>query len=192
MRFTKPVGSVLVLFVCMSCRGDSRPGPADSGTERSQSASVSPADSARMTAAQHALKAFLDASRESTPDPIALDTLGACGEGAQSYFPTTLLAGYTLLAFESRGDTVVGRAEVVSVAEQDIDRRAADRFIARQRVRSDVLEWDVIPDGEGHWAVCNGLRFGYHGADSLTTWRPDGASYGTARRLADSIATVRR
>ena len=125
-------------------------------------------------------------------DAVALDTLGACGEGGQSYFPSTLLAGFTLLAFESRGDTIVGRAEVVTVAEQDIDRRAANRFVARQRVRRDVLEWDVIPEGNGRWTVCNGLRFGYRGVDSLTTWRPDGASYASARRLADSVVKVRR
>ena len=190
MRLITPVGSVLAIAACIGCRGDARPAVSDSVA--GQGAAVAPADSARMSAAQHALRAFLEASRESSPDPVALDTLGACGEGGQSYFPTTLLAGYTLLAFESRGDTVIGRAEIISVAEQDIDRRAPDRFVARQRVRSDVLEWDVIPDGEGRWSVCNGLRFGYHGADSLTTWRPEGASYETARRLADSISAVRR
>jgi hypothetical protein len=103
-----------------------------------------------------------------------------------------MLAAFTLLPFETRGDTLVGRAEVVTVAEQDVDRRAVDRFVARQRVRSDVLEWDVLPNDDGRWVVCNGLRFGYRGTDSLTTWRPDGASYATARELADSVLAVRR
>jgi hypothetical protein len=183
---------MLAIAACIGCRGDARPAVGDTAPDRGLTARATPADSARLSAAQQALRAFLDASRESTPDPVALDTLAACGEGGQSYFPTTLLAGYTLLAFESRGDTIIGRAEVISVAEQDIDRRVPDRFVARQRIRSDVLEWDVIPDGDGRWSVCNGLRFGYHGADSLTTWRPEGASYETARRLADSIAAVRR
>jgi len=97
-----------------------------------------------------------------------------------------------LLPFELRGDTIVGRAEVVTVAEQDLDRRATDRFVARERVRTDVLEWDVLSVDADHWVVCNGLRFGYRGVDSLTTWRPEGASYTTARRLADSIAAVSR
>ena len=60
-----------------------------------------------------------------------------------------MLAGYTLLPSEFRGDTIIGRAEVVTVAEQDIDRRARNRFVARQRVRSDVLEWDVYADESG-------------------------------------------
>lgn len=151
-----------------------------------------PVDAATLEVTQRVMRAFLDASRESSLDPAALDTLGACGDGGQSYFPTTLLAGYTLLPFETRGDTVVARVEVVTVAEQDIDRRNTNRFLARQRVRSDVLEWDVIPLDSGGWVVCNGLRFGYRGVDSLTTWRPEGASYATARQLADSVAAVRK
>jgi hypothetical protein len=81
---------------------------------------------------------------------------------------------------------VVARASVTTVAEQDVDRRSFERFVARQRVRTDVLEWDVIPTGEG-WQVCNGIRFGYRGADSLTSWLPAGTSIATARALADSV-----
>lgn len=69
---------------------------------------------------------------------------------ARHDFLTTLLAGYTLLPFESRGDTIVGRAEAVTVAEQFI------------------------------------------GVDRLTTWSPAGASYATAKVLADSVRAVRR
>lgn len=148
-------------------------------------------DSATLVASQHALRAFLDASRETQRNQIALDSLGDCGDDA-AYFPSTLLAGYTLLPFEARGDTVVGRAEVITVAEQDVDRRAADRFVARERIRHEVLEWDVIPLPDDRWVVCNGLRFGYRGSDSLTTWRPEGASYASARKLADSIAAEHR
>jgi hypothetical protein len=75
------------------------------------------------------------------------------------------------------------------VAEQDVDRRVPNGFVARQRVRTDVLEWDVIPTDDG-WQVCNGIRFGYRGADSLTRWLPEGASILTARVLADSVRTV--
>ena len=150
-------------------------------------------DSAAVKSAEASLRSFFNASREGSATHDSLQTLTACGDddGGSSYFPTTLLASYSLLPFDMRGDTVVARASVVTVAEQDVDRRTS-RFTARQRVREDVLEWDVIPTDEpGHWVVCNGLRFGYLGADSLTTWRPDGASYRTARALVDSIVKAR-
>lgn len=146
-----------------------------------------PPNVANVAAAERVLREYLDASRESSLDPTTTSALSACGDGGQSFFPTTLLAGYTLLPFETRGDTVIGRAAVVTVAEQDIDRRSGGRFQARQRVRRDILEWDIIPLGANEWVVCNGLRFGYAGADSLTTWTPTGASYMSARRLADSV-----
>ncbi|MEO7363776.1 MAG: hypothetical protein ABI120_25820 [Gemmatimonadaceae bacterium] len=149
-------------------------------------------DSATVQSAERSLRSFFNASREGSATHDSVPILTACGDdGGNSYFPTTLLAGYTLLPFDQHGDTVVARASVVTVAEQDIDRRSS-RFMARQRVREDVLEWDVIPtDTPGQWVVCNGLRFGYLGADSLTTWRPEGASYRTARALVDSIVKAR-
>ena len=149
-------------------------------------------DSVAVKSAEASLRSFFNASREGSTTRDSLAALTACGDdGGESYFPTTLLAGYSLLPFDMHGDTVVARASVVTVAEQDIDRRTS-RFIARQRVREDVLEWDVIPTDEpGQWVVCNGLRFGYMGADNLTTWRPEGASYKTALALVDSIVKAR-
>ncbi len=154
-----------------------------------------PLDSTVVRAAQLALRHFLDASREGSETHDSLRALTQCGDqgsdDAGAYFPTTLLAGYSLLPFDMHGDTVVGRASVVTVAEQAVD-RSGSRFVARQRVREDVLEWDIIPTGKGgQWIVCNGLRFGYFGADSLTTWRPEGTSYISARALVDSIAKAR-
>ncbi len=193
MRVTAHLASSLAIVAFSACRGDASPAVARDVEPQGATAIASPPpDSATLAAAQHVLRVFLDASRESTPDAVTLDTLGACGDVGTSFFPSTVLAAYSLLPFEFRGDTIVGRAEVVTVAEQDIDRRVANRFVARQRVRSDVLEWDVVPEASGRWTVCNGLRFGYRGADSLTIWRPDGATYQSARRLADSIAAVRR
>ena len=155
------------------------------------------ADSARVRDAEQALMAWLEASRESAEgarDIAQADALAACGDGGGAYFPSMLLADYRLRASAMRGDTVVARAEVITVAEQDIDRRA-DGFIARERVRRDVLEWDLVPlaapQDEPGWAICNGLRFGYRGADSLTTWRPEGSSWQSARRLADSVRATR-
>lgn len=163
--------------------------PMAEGAHRSADTTSSP-NVANVAAAERVLREYLDASRESTLDPTTTSALSACGDGGQSFFPTTLLAGYTLLPFETRGDTVIGRAKVVTVAEQDIDRRSGGHFQARQRVRSDILEWDVIPVDGDEWVVCNGLRFGYTGADSLTTWTPNGASYVSARRLADSVVAA--
>jgi len=98
-------------------------------------------------------------------------------------------AAYELLQPGTRGDTVVGRAVVTTVAERDVDRRHPGHFVARLRVRSDPLEWDVLRSETGRWAVCNGLSFGHTAPDSLVTWRPDGASRAAARALADSIAS---
>jgi len=193
MRVTPLSAVPLLLSALLGCGPGAEPAVvADVNRVVSTAAPLAPPDDARTRSAQQALQAFLDASRESTQDRAAVDSLVACGDDGQSFFPTTLLAGYTLLPFELRGDTIVGRAEVVTVAEQDLDRRATDRFVARERVRTDVLEWDVLSVDADHWVVCNGLRFGYRGVDSLTTWRPEGASYTTARRLADSIAAVSR
>ncbi len=187
-HFRRTLPLALTLLSMSACAGDATPAV----VHDARAIASAPPDSAVVAVAERVLRTFLDASRETTPDPVALDSLGACGDDGQSYFPSTLLAGFTLLPFEARGDTIVGRAEVVTVAEIDVDRRAGNRFIARERVRSDVLEWDVIPLDAGKWVVCNGLRFGARGVDSLTTWRPDGASYEHAKLVADSIAAVRR
>ncbi len=193
MGVVASAASVIAVASATGCADRNAPDAMHDDRVRSAAAiAAPPPDSASLATAQRTLQAFLAASRESTPDQSALDTLGACGDGGQSYFPTTMLAGFTLLPFESRGDTIVGRAEVVTVAEQDVDRRNNNHFIARQRVRTDVLEWDVMPDDDGRWVVCNGLRFGYRGVDSLTTWRPDGASYASAKHLADSVMAVRK
>lgn len=177
----------------LACGGDTTPSVVHDARVRDASAlAAAPPDSMTLATSAQVLRTFLEASRESTPDPAALDTLTACGDDGTSYFPSTLLAGFTLLPFESRGDTIVGRAEVVTVAEVDVDRRTGSGFIARERIRTDVLEWDVIPEDDGRWIVCNGLRFGAHSADSLTTWRPEGGSYERVRHIADSIVAVRK
>lgn len=85
----------------------------------------------------------------------------------------------------------MGRAVVTTVAEQDVDRQHPGYVVARMRIRSDTLEWDLLQTGRGFWVVCNGLRFGLTAPDSLTTWGPSGASMAAARALADSIGTMR-
>jgi hypothetical protein len=151
-------------------------------------------DSAQFAGARAALAAYLEASREGSPTRAALDTLARCDGDGGLYLPATMLAAYEVLSAEAQRDLVVGRATVTTVAEQDEDRRNPGRLVARQRVRTDTLEWDVMTVGDdGGWRVCNGLRFGYRlAADSLTRWLPVGASYASARALADSIAAARR
>ena len=135
------------------------------------------------------LTAFLDASREGSATRKTLPDLTSCpGEGEPA--PGPMLATYRLLPMTARADTIVGRALVTTVAEQDVDRQHPGYFVARVRIRSDTLEWDLLGTARG-WIVCNGLRFGITAPDSLTTWRPTGASAARARGLADSLAALR-
>lgn len=182
--------AMLGVHACSRDAADANRRSPNDGTAAVSSNNSGSVDSVKSIAA-NVLSAFLQASREESATADALDTLTLCDEGAATpYFPTAILATWTLLPFEMRGDTVVARASIVTVAEQDVDRRGGG-FIARQRIRTDVLEWDVYRTPDNRWVVCNGLRFGYIGADSLTMWRPDGASYESARRLADSIGGSR-
>jgi hypothetical protein len=151
---------------------------------------VTPPDSATMREAARALAAFLEASREGSATRSALPRLTSCPTG-DAPAPGPMLAAYEVLPAAMRGDTVVGRAVVTTVAEQDVDRQHPGYFIARLRVRRDTLEWDVLRVESGDWVVCNGLRFGLTAPDSLTTWRPSGAAAASARALADSLAARR-
>lgn len=120
-------------------------------------------------------------------DPAALGELLACGLAPSSDLPAELLADYAITGRSARGDTTVVRARVVTVAEQDRSRTVPGRFTASQRVREGEWEWDVVRDEDGAWRVCAGPRFGLVAPDSLTTWRPDGATTATARELAASL-----
>ena len=167
---------------------DGQPGPSTS-EQTGLVRSVASADSGRVALAESAFLQWLASSAETGTGAkggtIEREiSVRRCNDGDS--FPSPLLATWQLLPSQMRGDTVVVHANVTTVAEQDEDRRQADRFTARQRVRTDVLEWDMIETADG-WMVCNGIQFGYVGADSLTRWLPPGASIGSARALADSI-----
>ena len=114
-------------------------------------------------------------------------TLLGCGLDDRSDLPAELLADYAITGRLARGDTTVVRARVVTVAEQDRSRTDPARYTASQRVRRGEWEWDVVRGDDGAWRVCAGPRFGLVAPDSLTTWRPDGASSSTARELAASL-----
>jgi hypothetical protein len=181
--------AVVAAIVSCAPRGESRTDSANASppTSAVAEAAVTPPDSATMRAATDALRQFLEASREGSTARASLARLTACPSGSDAA-PGPMLAAFSLLPSTVRADTVVGRAVVTTVADQDVDRQHPGYFVARLRVRSDTLEWDLLQSASGDWAVCNGLRFGLTAPDSLTTWRPTGASIARARALVDSVA----
>ena len=185
--------AVFPLVACaLGCAAGREPAH-DTTATRAPAAAVAftPPDSTALRAATAAVGEFLEASREGSATRDRLARLTAC-PGGNDPAQGPMLATFELLAPSARGDTVVGRAVVTTVAEQDVDRQHRGYFIARMRVRRDTLEWDVLRTESGDWAVCNGLRFGFTAPDSLTAWRPNGASATAARALADSLAVQRQ
>jgi len=178
--------SVTAALALTACAGERSPPPQRPPTA-APIVGVEYPDSAAILEANSALAAFLDASREGSPTRGALPSLTNC-PGGDALAPGPMLAWYVLLPGSLRADTIVGRALVTTVAEQDVDRQHPGYFVARVRIRSDTLEWDLLRNESGFWTVCNGLRFGLTAPDSLTSWRPAGASAASARALADSLA----
>ena len=135
-----------------------------------------------------ALAAFLEASREGASNSASpVDSLVTCQIGDGMYQPIQLLATYHVLTSVGAGDTVATTARVTTVAEEDGSRTRSDRFVAIQRIRTETLQWRVARVPSGEWRVCSGPQFGGYGSDGVTTWQPAGASYASARKLADSI-----
>jgi hypothetical protein len=132
--------------------------------------------------------AFLEASREGAPETASpFDSLVTCQIGDGMYQPIQLLATYHLLVTEGAGDTVSIGVRVTTVAEEDGSPTRPDRFVAIQRIKTETQQWRVARTPAGGWRVCSGPQFGTYGSDSTTTWHPAGASYTSARRLADSV-----
>ena len=146
-----------------------------------------PATADELRAAEHALAAYLEASREGSATAGARDALLGCDARDAFVLPISLLGAYRVLPASGAGDTLLGRAVVATVAEQRAERRSPGRYVARLRTQTDTVEWDVVRHADGVWRVCNGLRFGLHEPADRTTWFPLGASRASARRLADSV-----
>ena len=184
--------TLLALLIAGGCNREPNVNKVADDSVAAPAVATAPPDRADVQAAEAALTAFLDASREGSATRSQLPSLTACGQ-SDAPLPGPMLARFELLEPSFRGDTVVGRAVVTTVADQDVDRIHPGYFVARLRVRSDTLEWDVLRGDSDAWVVCNGLHFGITAPDSLTTWRPAGASSASARALADSIgrASVR-
>jgi len=181
--FTAPRAALVAALLLGACaRERASVAPAASAAPASAVAA-----SAALVSAESALAAYLEASREGSPTATALDTLLGCDARGAFVLPVTMLGAYRVLSPPSgAGDTLLGRAIVVTVAEQRADRRNRDHYLARQRLEEDTLEWDLVRSGE-RWTVCNGVQFGFHQPEDATTWFPLGASRATARRLADSV-----
>ncbi|HEX6049892.1 MAG TPA: hypothetical protein VFZ21_11515, partial [Gemmatimonadaceae bacterium] len=157
----------------IGCAGERSPRPDTAVPSAAVAATAPLADSTTIASATATLAAFLEASREGSTTRSELARLGACpGSDPTSAVAGPMLAAYELLPSRARADTVIGRAVVTTVAEQDVDRRHPGYFVARVRVRADTLEWDLVPAGDGAWVVCHGLSFGLTAPDSLTEWRP--------------------
>ena len=145
-----------------------------------------PVDRSREEAVS-ALTMYLEESRErAAKASVPFDSLVTCQIGDGMYQPIELLATYQVLDAVGTGDTLEVRAVVTTVAEEDGSPRQYERFVATQRVKTDTATWRVAKH-LGGWRVCEGPQFGAYGSDALTTWSPSGASYQSARQLADSI-----
>ena len=179
--------SLLTVVLAAACARQPEVSSGGADSAAAPAVAATPPDSADIQAADDALRSFLNASREGSETRSRLPSLTSCHAG-EATSPGPMLARFELLDPSFRGDTIVGRAVVTTVADQDVDRIHPGYFIARLRVRSDTLEWDVFRGDSGAWVVCNGLHFGLTAPDSLTAWRPAGASAASARILADSIA----
>ena len=130
----------------------------------------------------------MEASREgSGPSSVPFDSLVTCQIGDGMYQPIEVLATYEVLGVAGVGDTVEVQAHVTTVAEQDGSPTNYDGYVAVQRIKTDTRTWRVARTSNGQWRVCFGPQFGFYGNDRTTSWSPSGASYKTAKQLADSI-----
>lgn len=183
------IATLAVTAACGAEAEDARASAAPAAGDRQVAAPVDdfrpgfdPSDEAALALARH-----LDASIGAARPTVAAPDLAACGLGRDIAFPTELLAAYEITGRSTRGDTVVVRAAVVTAAEHAVDRRSPGRYVGTVRERRGEWEWDVVRGADG-WRVCAGPTFGLHAPDSLTTWRPAGASAASATALAARIA----
>lgn len=189
---------ILLPFVA-ACAGDPRSSAALDAAEPPAAATVAedpvrpelpPGDPAVA-----ALDRYLALSLADVPGsdaaPGELAALLGCDMPFEPELPAELLAAYTVSGFGRRGDTIIVRARVLTVAEQDRARGDPARLTASQRVRQGEWEWDLV-EQDGAWRVCTGPRFGFVGDPAATTWRTEGASLTTAFELAAQVRAERR
>jgi hypothetical protein len=144
--------------------------------------------------AESAAVRFLEHSREGHSGTRATaDSQLGCAMADGQYRPAEMLADFRLLGAHAEGDTVVVLVDAVTVAAEDADPSAADRFRATQRIAEDSVELRMLRGAAaGRWVVCEAPPYGLWGTDATTTWDPPGASRRSARALADSVYRARR
>ncbi len=177
--------SASVLIACT--RSDDAGGVAESATAAAETF-IAGFDST--DAASRALAIHLESVREGGRPPAGSpQVVAGCGPDTSLVHPVEMLAAWEITGRTPRGDTTEMRARTWTDAEEDVMGTTPRRYMAEQRLRDSEREWDVLSDGD-RWRVCNGARFGLVGVDSVTTWRPAGASRATARARADSVFTA--
>ena len=187
--------SVVGVLICSAAACSPADVRREAGHRVSAPAPAPVAPASPLAPAESALVTFLEHSRDGHAGPRATaDSLLGCAMADGMYQPIAMLADFRLLESRAAGDTVVALVDVVTVAEEDADSSAADRFRATQRVEEDTVEFRMTREATGRrrWVVCEGEQYGFWGADANTTWDPPGASRRTARALADSVYRARR
>jgi hypothetical protein len=138
------------------------------------------------------LERFLTAALESTPAGSSVfKDLQTCLPDAPS--SVSLWVGdFRTPSFVWHGDTLVGQAPVVSIAEQKEDSTTTPRSVVFVRVRTDTLHWPMVFDStSGRWKVCGfsteGYDLGSYGLPTNTRFVPTTETRATLRARADSL-----
>ena len=139
---------------------------------------------------------FLTAALETTPASQVLFTdLQTCLPDAPA--STSLWVGdFRTPSVVWRGDTLIGQALVVSVAEQKEDSTVTPRSIVHARVRTEMLHWDMVLDSTSVlWKVCGFSKEGYdlggYGLPANTRFVPSTETRATLIARADSLRKPR-
>ena len=177
---------------CGSNNGDAKTARAARDTARvlAPSAPSERTSDSTNAAPGSALRAFLEASLETSPPTETNDLMSCVPDGQTDTYVT--LAHYRVLQSTGVGDTARAASEVVTVAEEVGHPSQLNRFRTTVRIRTDTLHWTMVRDsGTRRWGVCGypseGVGFGHYGADSDTEWRPHSSSWAQVRQIADSL-----
>lgn len=138
------------------------------------------------------LERFLTAALETTPaTPTIFKDLQTCLPDAPASV-SLWLGSFRPQSFEWRGDTLVGQAAVVSIAEQKEDSTTTPRSVVFARLRTDTLHWPMVFDSaSGRWKVCGfsmeGYDLGSYGLPTNTRFVPVTETRATLLARADSV-----
>lgn len=140
-RYERPFLSLLAILLACS-RHDS---PMADSAKRPHDTTAAFASSIRKQSSPDCrLAAFLAGARVSNAR-LNFESLMTCDPDGQTDRYVSL-AAYRILGSHQRGDTVDAAAEVVTVAEEQGDPHAADRYVTEVRTRVDTLHWVMTRD----------------------------------------------